>query len=46
LNRVVRGCGRWDGFARFCRSSVRASFNPDDDDANIGFRVVLSPDQP
>lgn len=36
---VVRG-GRWDGAAADCRSGVRVSRNPQNINANLGFRVV------
>ena len=43
--RVIRG-GYWYGDARYCRSAVRDSLNPDGRYGDFGFRVVLAPGQP
>ena len=39
--RVFRG-GSWRSGARYCRSSCRINFTPDDRDRSLGFRLVLS----
>lgn len=43
--RVARG-GDWSSFDRDCRASYREQFDPDSQIENLGFRLVLFPDQP
>jgi len=40
--RVLRGGGCLN-YSLFCRASDRFSFNPDDSDGNVGFRVARTP---
>ena len=39
-DRVRRG-GDWDGYAGYCRVSLRSSFTPSDRDCNLGLRLAL-----
>jgi formylglycine-generating enzyme required for sulfatase activity len=41
LSRVMRG-GYWMLDAKFCRSADRYSLDPEQDDPNVGFRIVRS----
>ena len=39
---LLRG-GSWSGYPRYCRSTARNNYHPDDRHDNVGFRVFCLP---